>query len=436
MTGLEVGLITIALIFILILIGLPVPITFLCVSFIGVWLIRGDVNIAMNLLALSVTDSISDYLFVVIPLFVLMGMLVMEAGMGRDSYTVSNQLLGKIPGGLGITTVGGNAIFAAITGISIASVSVFTKLAVPEMLRYGYSPRFAVGVVAGSSVLGMLIPPSLLFIIFGILTETSIRGLFLGGVVPGLLLAVAFCTMIVMWAIFRPDVFGRGSQLLGDQEKLGLLAILRMILPIVLLVSVVLGGLYGGLFTAAEGGAVGAAAALIIALAKRSLTWKSFWRLLLNAGAITTSLLLLIIGANLYSRVLVLTGLPMSFGNWFSSLDMALSGILAVYLAVLIILGFIMDATSILFIVVPIVLSVFRGFDVDMVWLGVLSVIAVEIGLLTPPFGISAYVVKASLDDEDISIGDIFMGAAPFALVMVFVLIIIASFPWLVTAII
>jgi len=433
MTGLEIGLFTVVLIFILILLGMPVPITFLGVSFVGIWLLRGNMPLATKMLALAATDSISDYLFVVIPLFVLMGMLVMEAGMGRDSYTVSNQVFRRVPGGLGLTTVGGNAIFAAITGISVASVAVFTKLAVPEMLRYGYSPRFAVGVVAGSSVLGMLIPPSLLFIIFGILTETSIRGLFLGGVVPGILLAVAFCLMIVVWAIMQPTSFGRGAAQTAPEENLSLTSILSMILPIILLIGAVLGGLYGGLFTAAEGGAVGAAAALAIAMAKRSLTLKSFWRLLLNAGSITTSLLLLIIGANLYSRVLVLTGLPAQFGGWFSTMDAPLLGIVAVYLLVLLVLGFVMDATSILFIVVPIVLPVFRELGVDMVWLGVLSVLAVEIGLLTPPFGISAFVVKVSLNNDDISIADVFLGAAPFALVMLLVLAIIAYFPWFAT---
>ncbi|MBI3435964.1 MAG: TRAP transporter large permease subunit [Proteobacteria bacterium] len=435
MTGIEIGLITVALIFVLIIVGMPVPIAFLAVSFVGVWLIRGDFNLAVSSVALSATDSIADYLFAVIPLFVLMGLLVMAADMGRDSYAVANQVFRKVPGGLGLSTVGGNAIFAAITGVSVASAAVFTKLAVPEMLRFGYSARFAVGVVAGSSVLGMLIPPSLLFILFGILTETSIRNLFLGGILPGLVLAAAFCVLIVSWALLRPRDFGHANGGPRPPEHLlGALALIAMIAPITLLVGIVLGGLYGGFITATEGGAVGATGALMIALMKRKLTWARFWRLLLDAGAVTTSLLLLIIGANLYSRVLAMTGLPMRFGDWFAHLDIGLYGVLAVFVGILLVLGFLMDSTSILFIIIPLVLPVFRNLNVDMVWLGVIAVLTIEIGLLTPPFGISVFVVKGCLNDKCISIGDIFAGAAPFAIVMLVVVFLIACFPWLATA--
>lgn len=437
MTGLEIGMLSVALILTLVVVGMPVPLAFLAVSFGAIWLLRGSFDLAVSTMAVSTVDAIADYLFAVIPLFVLMGILVMVADMGRDSYAVANQVFRKVPGGLGISTVGGNAIFAAITGVSVASAAIFTKIAVPEMLRFGYSPRFAVGVVAGSSVLGMLIPPSLLFILFGILTETSIGKLFLGGVIPGLLLAAAFGVVIVAWALWRPEAFGRGRAAAGLDRLQSPWSLAKMIFPIAILVSIVLGGLYGGYITATEGGAVGATGALVIALLKGKLDSKRLWHVLAEAGAITTALLLLIIGANLYSRVLAMTGLPMQFGSWFAALEIGYYGSIAIFIGLLLVLGFLMDAPSILFITIPLVLPVFKAMNVDLVWLGVITVLVTEIGLLTPPFGISIFTVKSALGDSSpITLADIFAGAMPFAAVMLFVTALVVFFPWLATALI
>ena len=192
MSGADIGFLSILVILVLIYTGMHVPIAFCVVSLLGVWAIKGSFEQSSKLLALAAADSVSSYDFGVIPLFVLMGMLVAIADLGRDAFLAANALLGRLKGGLGVATVGANAVFAAVTGVSIASAAVFTKIAVPEMIRLGYQPRFAVGVVAGSSVLGMLIPPSLLLIIYGLLAEQSIGDLFIAGIVPGLLLATAF----------------------------------------------------------------------------------------------------------------------------------------------------------------------------------------------------------------------------------------------------
>jgi tripartite ATP-independent transporter DctM subunit len=431
MTPIAIGLVSVAIILLLIIIGMPIAIAFLFVSFLGLWFLREDLSPVANMLAISAADSISEYIFGVIPLFVFMGLLVMRAGLGRDSYDVANQAFRKVPGALGMSTVGGNAIFAAITGVSVASATVFTKLAVPEMLRYGYHPRFAVGVVAGSSILGMLIPPSLLFILYGILTETSIGALFLAGVLPGLILAVSYCAMILTWARLRPDHMGGGRNV--ETPWMSVRELVWKILPITALIGAVLGGLYGGLVTATEAGAVGCAGALIIALLKRSLTWNSLWTLMLQTGAITTALLVLIISASLYSRMLALTGLPAELGTWFQGLDMGVYAMIAIYVLILIVLGCIMDSASIMFLVVPLVLPVFEALGVDLVWLGVITIIAVEIGLLTPPFGMAAFIVKQALDDKSITLKDIFIGSAPFAATMFLVVLLVIAFPWLAT---
>src|SRR5690606_7348364 len=201
---------SIAIMLLLIYSGLHVAIALILLSFGGVWLLRGNFDIASNMLVLAFKDAISDYIFGVVPLFVLMGLLVAVAGIGRDTFEVAAQVFRKVLGGLGIATVAANAVFAAITGISIASAAVFTKVAVPEMMRHGYTPRFSVGVVAGSSVLGMLLPPSLLFILYGVLTEQSVGSLFIAGIIPGILLSLVYCAGIFAMGRWWPSFIGGG----------------------------------------------------------------------------------------------------------------------------------------------------------------------------------------------------------------------------------
>lgn len=232
MTPSDIGLISIVAIVLLIYAGMHVAVALGLASFVGVWLIRGTPEIATNLLAIAAADTLATYDFGVIPLFVLMGALVSAADLGRDTYVAANQLFRRVRGGLGIATVAANAVFAAVTGVSIASATVFTKIAVPEMLRLGYKPRFAVGVVAGSSVLGMLIPPSILLIVYGIVSEQSVGKLFLGGVVPGIVLAFMFSVMIYFMATRMPGFVGEPRQ--PDQsEMLSTLQITKLLGPIV-----------------------------------------------------------------------------------------------------------------------------------------------------------------------------------------------------------
>jgi C4-dicarboxylate transporter, DctM subunit len=258
MSGTDIGFLSIFVILVLIYTGMHVPIAFCLVSLLGVWAIKGSFEQSSKLLAFAAADSVSSYDFGVIPLFVLMGMLVAIADLGRDAFLAANALLGRLKGGLGVATVGANAVFAAVTGVSIASAAVFTKIAVPEMIRLGYQPRFAVGVVAGSSVLGMLIPPSLLLIIYGLLAEQSIGDLFIAGIVPGLLLATAFAIQIVLTAIFRPDRVYARAGVVETGAALGVVGALRQLAPLGLLAGTVIGGIYAGWFTATESGAVGA----------------------------------------------------------------------------------------------------------------------------------------------------------------------------------
>ena len=431
MTPFDIGLLSLVAMGVLALAGLYIPIALILCSFVGVWAIRGSADLAANMLGIAANDAISSYFFGVIPVFVLMGFIVSESGMGRDAFDVANAMFKRIKGGLGVGTIAANTIFAAITGISIASAAVFTKIAVPELRRHGYTARFAVGVVAGSSVLGMLIPPSLLLILYGLLTEQSIGDMFLAGLGPGLVLAVLFGSGTVIMAIWAPGYVGHNLSV-GD-ETLSPTELLSKGLPITLLIGLVLGGIYAGFFTPVEAGAVGTAGAFLIGVVKRQLSLAGLWRVLVDTGMITAAICFLLIAAQMYSRMLAFSGLPAGFGNFVAMADLSVLGIILLYCLVVILLGMILDSGSIMLILVPLMLPVVTALDVDLIWFGIITVIAVEIGLLTPPFGISVYVIKATLDDPDISLKDIFIGAAPFAMIMMVCLALVIAFPVIAT---
>jgi C4-dicarboxylate transporter, DctM subunit len=434
MTGVEIGIASVVLIVLLIYSGLYVTVSLGLVSFLGVWIMRGNIDMPISLLSLAVEDTVSDQVFATIPLFALMGLMVSESRLGKDVYEVANFTFYKIRGGLGIATVAANTVFAAITGSSIASASVFTRVSVPEMRRFDYTARFSVGVVAGSSVLGMLIPPSAMLIIYAIVAEESVGKMFIAGIIPGVLLAIAFSILIVFLSYAWPSFVG-GKKIEDPKAEewgnLTLVDILNKLFPIVLLVVAVLGGIYGGVTTPVEAGAVGALGALIIAIAKRRMTWAGLWRVLVETGHITATILFLIISASMYSRMLGVAALPTLFGEWLSGIEMSMSTLMALYVVMLILLGTILDTASIILIVVPLFLPTVEAYGASVVWFGIVTVVGAEIGLLTPPLGLSCFAIKSSLNDPTISLFDIFAGAFPFAVIMLFVLIALIAYPQL-----
>lgn len=431
MSAIAIASLSLLLMLVLIWAGMHVAVVLGVVSFIGVWLIRGDPFVAANLLSQASQDAIASHIFGVVPLFVLTGFLVAIADVGKDAFEVANQLLRRLRGGLGIATVASNAVFAAITGISIASAAVFTRVAVPEMLRFGYNPRFAVGVVAGSSVLGMLIPPSLLMILYGFLANQSVGDLFTAGIVPGLVLALAYSVGIVLMATFSPrSVYESEFPLPTERESLlSPMTLLLKLAPSVVLIVAVLGGLYAGFFTATEAGAVGAALALLIALLRRKLNWKTLWGVLTETGHVTVAVSFLIICATIYTRMLAMSGMPQFLVEQMTQMGLGPTAFLMIYVALIITLGMIIDSSSILLIVLPLMLPIAEQFGMNLIWFGVITVVAVEIGLLTPPFGLSVYVIKSTLQDQRISLGDIFRGTFPFTLMMLAVLLLLIFVP-------
>jgi C4-dicarboxylate transporter DctM subunit len=464
MSDAVIGLLCIVGSLVLIQTGMHIAISLILLSAVGIWAVDGF-NKAGALISRAAYDNISNDVLGVIPLFVFMGLLVAAAGIGRDTFNLASWMLARVQGGLGMATVTANAIFAACTGTSIASASVFTRIAVPEMIRHGYTPRFAVGVVAGSSVLGMLIPPSLLFIIYAIISDTSIGHLFIAGIVPGIFLSLSFILLILGMSIWRRDkVFSDPSKAEKPETKISAdspwptwfqayvrfwISVLNFVgeffwvwrnqwFPVVVLIFAVLGGIYLGFFTPNEAGAMGALAAIIIGLLRRELSWASFKIVVVETGRVTAAILFLIVAATIYSAMLTTTNLPAELAEWASEAKLSFAVFIIAYLILLVILGTFLDSLSILLIAVPFALEILAEYYVDAgeipsdvkIWFGVITVIGVEVGLLTPPLGIACFVIHANLDRRDITVGDIFAGALPFTLVMLAILALIAAVPW------
>ncbi|MEL6609379.1 MAG: TRAP transporter large permease [Pseudomonadota bacterium] len=435
MTPVEIGMLSVLAIVLLVYMGVYIPVALGLVSFVSIWIISGKSILAFNFLKVAVGDGVTEYEFATIPLFTLMGLLVSKAGLGRDIYEVMNSAFRKVLAGIGMATVGANAIFAAITGSSIASASVFTKISVPEMLNFRYNRRFAVGVVAGSSVLGMIIPPSAMLIIYSFVAEQSVGHMFLAGIIPGLILTAAYIVAIFLMARFWPSYIGHDIRA-DDDAGMSWGQMFNKAWPVITLIFLVLGGIYTGWLTPVEAGAAGASLALIVALLRRSLSWQGLWSTLVETGHITAAILFLIAMASFYSRMLGFAGLPNELDALLETWNLSFWQIMAIYVLMMLVLGTLLDTASIILIVVPLFITLIEGMGLSLIWFGIVTVIGAEIGLLTPPLGISCFVIKSTLNRPDISLKDVFMGALPFAVIMLMVLIVLIRFPVLSTVLI
>ena len=435
MSEIMLGGLLIAALVLFVLLGVHIAVALTTIGFVGVWVMREDLEMAMRLLYMSAANGVADYIFATIPLFVLMGLLVSISNVGKDTFDVAEALLRRVRGGLGVATVAANTVFAAVTGVSIASAAVFTRVAVPEMTRHGYRTSFAAGTVAGSSVLGMMIPPSLLLIIYGVLAEQSIGTLFIAGLIPGLLLAVAFAVMIILMAKYTPSlVFDLKRQAEAAQQRhlqvqLSRAQMLSKLTPIAALVLLVLGGLYTGFFTPTEAGGIGAFGAFVIAVLRRRLGGGNLWRVLTETGSVSVGILILLVAAGFYSRMLSVAGVPVAISDLVRDAGLGPWGFLLLYVGILLALGMILDSSSILLIMTPVAVPIAADFGFNLIQFGILTVLAVEMGLLTPPFGISVFTVKSTLNDPKVSVESIFGGALPYVGVMLLVLLLVALFP-------
>jgi tripartite ATP-independent transporter DctM subunit len=399
-------------------------------------------RIVEAMVASTATEALRDFTFAVIPLFMLMGEFVGRSGAITDIYQGINRGLRRLPGRLAVATILGNAIFSFVTGVSIASAAAFSRIAYPEMKALGYRQGFALGTIAGSSCLGMLIPPSVLMIVWGILTEQSIGQLFLAGVLPGFMLVVFFLVYVMAAATLRGDLVGEGAarQVLASnpdgpasaEPALEPRSILVSALGIAFIVVAVLGGIWFGYFTPTEGAGAGAALALMFAFLK-GMRGRMLFEAILSVGRTAAPILLLLLTAALYSRTLAMTGVTSAVQDFFLSTGLSPELILAAMVLVWFLLGMVIDSISIMLLTVPIFEPLAASLGYDRIAFAVIGILAIEAGLLTPPFGLLVYTVKAAIQDEEVSVGTIFLSSIPYWLIMLAGILAIVAVPGIAT---
>ncbi len=426
------ALLSVVLVFGLILLGVHIGVALAAVSVLTLWLITGKFFVAISLLQTTAYSAVMDYVFAVVPLFVLMGVFSTVSGAIRELFASAQVLFGHVRGGIGIATVFANAVFAAITGVSVASAAVFSKIALPEMERLHYDRKFSLGIVAGSAILGMLIPPSVLMIVYGVLTEQAIGKLFVAGILPGLVVTAVLSLGIWTMVLVKPRLGGR----LGEVRRLDFRTVVRAAAApwaVVALVILVMGGIWGGFFTPTEAGAVGAAGGfLLIFINRQKLTLRGLWQILLDAGQMTASIFLLLICAQMYSRVLTMSGLAGNITQWVGALAIPPMFIVFGFIVVFLLLGCILDSTSIIILTIPLMHPIALNLGYDPLWFSIVSILAIEIGLLTPPFGMVVFAMKSAIG-KTVQVEEIFAGAFPFILMLGVALGAIIAFPKLST---
>jgi tripartite ATP-independent transporter DctM subunit len=437
MFGTTEMLILVGVLLALVFAGVHIAVALGAAAMLGIYLMTGDVMVMSDFLGNTAYEALRDYVFAVIPLFMLMGEFISKCGAARDMFALINRITKWIPGRLGVATVLSNAVFAFVTGVSIAAAAAFSKIAYPEMKRHGYGPQFSLGCIAGSACLGMLIPPSVLMIVWAVLTEISIGDLFLAGVLPGFMLVALFALYIVFTALVSPHTVGEAVHDEDDpnspdtNQALGI-AMFSTLLVIGLVVGTLF-GIWMGFFTPTEGAGVGAAASLLLAMAK-GLRYAEIREVVLSVGRTTAPLLLLLFTAQLYSRVLTMTGFTRAVQEVLIGTGLGPWGILALMVLIWFVLGCIIDSISIILLTVPIFAPIAASLGFEPLAFAIMGIIAIETGLLTPPFGLLVFTVKASLPEEPVTVGQIFGGAIPYWICLVGVVICLAVYPEIATA--
>lgn len=436
MFDVNVAAILIVSLLVLVALGVHIAIALGVSSALGIYLVTGEVQVVSTMLGSTAYESLRDYVFAVIPLFMLMGEFIGRSGAVTDLYRGINRLLKRLPGRLAIATVLGNALFSFVTGVSIASAAAFSRVSYPEMKRFGYHKGFALGVVAGSSCLGMLIPPSVLMIVWGILTEKSIGQIFLAGVLPGLLLTALYVVYIFVCALVTPQVVGGGADAKADEtvEATSLWSIAVSFGGILAVILAVLGGIWFGVFTPTEGAGAGALIGLGLAVAK-GMRYKDLIESILSVGRTSAPILLLLVTASLYSRALAMTGVSNAIQDLFLGSGLTPFLVLAIMVLVWFLLGMVIDSISIMLLTVPIFAPIAEQLGYNPIAFAIVGILAIEAGLLTPPFGLLVYTVKAAVQDEDpgISLVQIFKSSTPYWVIMLFCMLLIILFPQVAT---
>jgi len=417
-----IGLVGIAALFILIFLRIPVGFVMAGVGFLGFgYIVSFDAS--MNMVAKDLFSVFGSYSLTVIPLFVLMGQLAYHSGISKRLFNAAYKFIGHWPGGLAIATVGACAAFAAICGSTNATAATMGAATLPEMKRYNYKPELATGVVAAGGSLGILIPPSVIFIVYGILTEQSIGRLFMAGLLPGLILVLLFILAIVIWTRMRPELGPKGPKV-PLREKL---ASLSGLIETLLLFVLIMGGLFWGFFTPTEAGAIGAFGTLLLGLAGRNLTMKGFIASLAETTRISCMILVIVAGATIFGHFLAVSRIPFDIARGVSEIQLPRYAVMLLIIMVYLVGGCVIDSLALIMLTIPIFYPVVLFLGYDPIWFGVIIVLVTQIGVITPPVGINVYVVSGVARDVPLEV--IFKGVLPFLAALIIGTLLLIPFP-------
>ncbi len=426
MDPVTIGGLGIGVLILIFLLGMPVGFTMALVGVAGFVALKGF-NAGLGLLARDFWETFSSYNLTVIPMFVFMGSVAFYAGMSGRLYDAAYILFGKLRGGLAMATVVATAGFSAICGSTSATAAAMGKVAIPEMRRHGYDPGLACGCMAAAGSLGIMIPPSTIFIVYGILSEQSIGKLFIAGVIPGLILAVFFIGAVFAWTLFNPTSAPAGGTTSLRQKLIGVTGLFEM----GFLFALVIGGLFAGFFSPTQAAGAGTAGAIVLGLARRSLSLRKFWLAIKDTLLITAMIMTIVAGATVFGHFMAVTGIPSAASDFLGGLPVPTMLVMLLILAMYLVAGCFMDSLAMITLTVPILYPTVLRLGFDPIWFGVIVVLVVEMGVITPPVGINVYIIKGVA--PDVPMGRIFKGAAAFLLGMVILAVLLLIFPILAT---
>jgi len=417
------GILGTILVFVLLFLGMPIAFALMLVGFGGISYLA-SIEAALPIAARTVYEVSAYYPYTVIPLFIVMGGFAGSSGMTKDLYSAFDKWFRKLPGGLAIATIGACAGFAAVSGSSVATAATMGTVALPEMKRFGYHPRLATGSIAAGGTLGFLIPPSIGFIVYGMLTEQSIGKLLVAGMIPGLILALGYIGIVIAMVKSNPSLAPVSLESTNLRDKFSSLLGIWEPLAIFLLV---MGGIYSGFFTPTEAGAIGATVLLLVAIIKRKLNRGNLVDALLESVRISVMVLFLVAGANVFSYFLALSTIPMQLATWVAGLEVSRYLIHAIIVISYLFLGCFLDAISMMVLTMPVIFPVILALNFDPIWFGVIAVLMMEAGLITPPMGLNIFTVAGV--EKETPVETIFRGVAPFLLSIFAIVILITIFP-------
>ena len=422
MSPVHIGLWGCAILLLLLMGSMPVSFVMAAVGTIGFAIVVNP-QAAFSMVAVDLHETFSSYSLSVIPLFVFMGQVAFHAGISRRLYAAAYHWFGPLPGGLAMATVGACTGFGAICGSGPATAATMSAVALPEMKRYHYNMELAAGTVAAGGSLGMLIPPSVVFIVYAIMTEQSVGKLFLAGILPGLMIAALFCLSIYLHCVLRPEMGPRAPKSSWREKFLSLAGVSETLLLFVL----VIGGMFTGWFTPTEAAAVGAAGTLLLALVEKRITLKNLARAVQESVRTSCMILVIVAGAVMFGHFLAVTRIPYELATWLTSLPLPAWSIIFLIILFYLIAGCFIDALGLILLTIPVFYPVVESLGYDLIWFGVIIVVITQMGVISPPVGVNAYVVSGM--ERDISPQTVFKGVLPFLGCLIIASILLVAFP-------